>query len=58
MTFPPQTNNPFYNTQLSHPEDFLSPEQRLDAIAEILAAIGLRAMKESSIEASDKIDHA
>ncbi len=43
-------------SDLSRPEDFLSPEQRLDAIAEILVTIGLRAMKESSNAALDEAD--
>lgn len=32
--------------RLERPEDFLSPEQRIHGVAEILATIALRAMKQ------------
>jgi hypothetical protein len=50
MSYKPPINNPFDDTQLSRPEDFLTTEQRLDAIAEILATIALRALKQKEDE--------
>jgi hypothetical protein len=49
MPYQPPIHNPFDTGQLHGPEDcpenFLTPEQRLEALAEILAAIHLRIIK-------------
>ena len=37
--------DPNSGNTLERPEDYLSPEQRRDAIAKLLAEIGLRALK-------------
>jgi hypothetical protein len=46
MSHPSQTNNSSGEIQSQLPEDFLTPEQRSNAVAEILATIALRIAKD------------
>lgn len=51
-----QEFSPTDETSLPAPTEYLSPEQRADAIAEILATIALRALKQSH-ETTSSLHH-